>query len=66
MVDQKSNKCYNMCMVKNVAKKQHQKYRVFAGVDQKYPFCYNNGIVSKKVVAIVPVDTKRALAYNTV
>jgi hypothetical protein len=47
---------------KNNTKKPRKK----PGVDQKYPFCYNNGIVSKKVVANSAVDTKRALAYNIV
>jgi hypothetical protein len=31
--------------------KTHTKTQQKQGVDQKCPFCYNNGIVSKKVVA---------------
>jgi hypothetical protein len=46
--------------------KYHTKNSKKQEVDQKHPFCYNNGIVSKKVVATSAVDTKRALAYNTV
>jgi hypothetical protein len=30
--------------------KTHTKTQQKQEVDQKYPFCYNNGIVSKKVV----------------
>jgi len=44
--------------------KTHTKIQQKQEVDQKQPFCYNNGIVSKKVVEPGAVDTKRALAYN--
>lgn len=64
MVDQKRHKCYNVSITVKMLQKTHTKIQQKQGVDQKQPFCYNNGIVSKKVVATVPVDTKRALAYN--